>query len=130
MTRHMVAIVVFADVDGIDQGDANNTAVNLILNALAAGQPVDLPLVLPAATAARNVKTARVVEVRELATAMGNRYLRITPTTRAWNECDVDAPLTPEQVRIAALEDELESAHYGQIEAAEIESISGGADER
>lgn len=86
--RHRVAVVVFADIEGVDYDDACSGAELAIRHALS---PDKGRLPVTHRVPVNHVHAeARVVAIRELGLAQGNRYVWTRPTRRAWRESGLD----------------------------------------
>ncbi|GAB6901955.1 hypothetical protein [Kineosporia succinea] len=95
--RYRVAVVVFADVRGVDYVDATAGAVQAIRSALTDGftKPVPVDLPNPYASEERfkdHDMSCRAVAVMDLGMAAGNGYLWTEPTARAWTNYGNDLP--------------------------------------
>ena len=87
--RFRCAVVVFMDVRGVDQGDANNAAQRVVRHAVGEGDRGLLPATYPIpGTQHPRFEgadlSARVVEVMDLGVAAGNGFLWQMPTSKAW----------------------------------------------
>lgn len=90
MARHEVAITVFCTVDdGVDYADAAHGASLAVRRALGGERgrlPNDIPLITR-----HGEEAVRVVGVLETGAALGNGYLWVSPTRRAWRDAGEDA---------------------------------------
>lgn len=115
-----VAVVVFAECDGISDRDAENGAMLAIRQLLNSkmGLPVEIP-----GRGASGEFTVNVVEVIPLRWATGDGYLKVTPTNRAFREhaphsCPASQKLTVQLAEAMMDRDSLIDLHQRWIDAA------------
>lgn len=91
LERFRVAVTVFAETEAVDSTDAGHLVERAVEDALRAalGNEEALVVTQPPRVEPPGRKVW-LVQVLETGTAIGNGYLWVTPTVRAWREAGRD----------------------------------------